>query len=291
MNDATREHLAALLKGYPVDVSQIPDGILAGPGCEALPSLRPGPGLGLVQVGIWAEEEHHPGPVYLDLDPRRLRAGHLDVLIGRLHYGPVERISETLAAWSTTASSVAQATALTALWESGQRCAAVAELSASLVNLDGMGRREAYRSQEALAFLEAAIDVDPLSLSLRYTLQARQDLHPEMSEKAAMVLAYLDCHTWSRGNVTLDAIAASLDLAASFHPSVFGNRLDLALDYSLDGRRKAVDTTSDPERALHLAVDWAHDTDRTDAELEDLLRPLAARSAEPVWSRLCEFRS
>lgn len=282
--EGLRPQLARLVDGYPVDLSELHDGLRDRDDCVVFDDLLSGPALALVQFGMWEEEEHHPGPLYLDLDPRRLRAGRLDVVYGRMHWGPVGQLHRTLAAWSTSGGSSAHAASLERAWQSGHRSPAVASRLATYASLD------AFSSPKARAYLDAGIAADPLSLALRLDHAVRFRGPRDDPATASQLLPMLACHAWSRTADAETTLISKLGVAAAFHPAVFGDLAELAADFSRERRRSAVDTVGDRELAMRLAVDWAYEGGRTDLELDGLLRPLAAQSSEPVWSRLCAFR-
>ncbi len=289
-----RRDLEPLVADYPVDVAALADDLLDRRDCTALDRLVPGPGLGLVQFGSWEEEEHHPGPLYLDLDPRRLRDGSLDLVFAQAHFGPVKDMGATLSAWQVAGGSASHCAALTRLWLSGHRSAAVAvQLAAYHSNIDGDDLLEGYSSDTVRTLLQEALAADPYSAVVHYQRYGRFGGSYKEPAAAQLALPLLSCHAWGRGAATSKSIQLMLRLTASFQPELFGDLAGLAEDFTLDARRAAVDSFADsqPELALRLAVDWAYDIRRTDEELESLLRPLAARSSEPIWSRLCEFNA
>jgi hypothetical protein len=278
------------VQGYPVDVEVLTDGLLELPGAAPLRDLDPGPGLGLVQIGTWEEDEHHPGPVYLDLDPRRLRQGRLDALFRQVHWGVVGALPRVLRAWAAPGSQ-AHSASLETLWVQGHRSPAVAVQLFAYRSVRFGDLLSGLTPPEARRVLDEAVAVDPLSAALHYQRYRSVQRGYQQPDTARLATPLLDCHAWSRGAASAESVETVLGATATFQPAVYGDLAPLAADFSLDARRAAVDTVPDPERALRLAVDWAYDSRRTDAELDTLLRPLAARSAEPVWTRLCEFRA
>jgi hypothetical protein len=242
-------------------------------------------------VADWSDEEHHPAGVYLDLDPRRLRQGRLDVVSSRLHFGAATLFPQLSQRWDEGARDVVMT-----LWNAGLRFPALASRRAGEAVADRYGwtHPEEHRPglyPDALAMVLEAQAADPWSMALVLERLHYEGYNYKDAQHAQTALGLLACRAYGSGRVEVGEVERGFLMGSISHGPMWGWAAGMAQDYTLQRRATAVESLgrTDPEAALHHAVDLAYDRRSTSQDVPGLFRPLAQRSSEPIWERLCDL--